>query len=185
MQIFYTVRPGDTLYQISRRWQLPAESLIAANNLQAPYTIYVGQQLSVPQGVDVIRVRTGDTVFTIAQFFGVPQSAIIEANRLNPPFVIQTGQLLKVPPGSPYYVVQPGDTLFRIASRFNVITNGISNPELIREVNLLPSDIIFPGMKLIIPYAPPGDQGLIAYTSNVGGDYDIWLYNPGNGENVQ
>jgi TolB protein len=185
MQIFYTVRPGDTMYQIAKRWELPVESLIAANNLETPYAIYVGQQLSVPPGVDVIRVRAGDTVFTIAQFFGVPQSAIIEANRLNTPYIIQADQLVKVPPGSPYYVVQPGDTLFQIAKRFNVITSGLSNPELIREVNLLPSTIIFPGMKLIIPYAPPGDQGLIAYTSNVGGDYDLWLYNPSNGENIQ
>ncbi|WP_017379551.1 LysM peptidoglycan-binding domain-containing protein [Paenisporosarcina sp. TG-14] len=185
MQIFYTVRPGDTLYQIARRWELPVESLIAANNLESPYTIYVGQQLSVPPGVDVIRVRSGDTIYKIAQFFGVPQSVIIQANQLHPPYIIQVGQLLKVPPGSPYYVVQPGDTLFQIAKRFNVITSGLSNPELIREVNLLPSNTIFPGMKLIIPYAPPGNQGLIAYTANVGGDYDIWLYNPSNGENVQ
>jgi TolB protein len=185
MQLFYTVRPGDTLYQIARRWELPVESLIAANNLETPYTIYVGQQLSIPPGVDVIRVVPGDTVFKIAQYFGVPQSVIFEANKLNPPYIIQPGQLLKVPPGIHYYVVQPGDTLFQIARRFNVITRGLSNTELIREVNHLPSNTIFPGLKLIIPYAPPGDKGLIAYTSNVGGDYDIWLYNPSNGENVQ
>jgi TolB protein len=52
-------------------------------------------------------------------------------------------------------------------------------------VNHLPSDAIFPGVKLVIPYAPPGDRGLIAYTSNGGAGYDIWLYNPNNGENVQ
>ena len=186
MQLFYTVRPGDTLYQIARRWQLPVESLIAANNLETPYTIYVGQQLSIPPGVDVIRVSPGDTVFTIAQTFGVPQSVIINANNLNPPYIIQAGQLLKVPPGIPYYVVQPGDTLFQIANRFNVITSGLSNYELIKQVNQLPSNIIFPGLRLIIPYAAPGDGGLIAYTAaNVEEVYDIWLYNPSNGENVQ
>ncbi|WP_342599170.1 LysM peptidoglycan-binding domain-containing protein [Psychrobacillus sp. FSL H8-0483] len=183
MQIFYTVRPKDTIDQIASRWKIPVESLIAANNLKAPYTIYVGQQLSVPPGVDVIRVRPGDTVFEIAQFFGVPQSVIIEANQLFPPFIIQSGQLLKVPPGNPYYVVQPGDTLFQIASRYNVITNGQSKPELIREVNNLPSNTIFPGMRLFIPYAPPGGRGLIAYVSKVGGIYDLWLYNPTNGDN--
>ncbi|TQR21401.1 LysM peptidoglycan-binding domain-containing protein [Psychrobacillus vulpis] len=183
MQIFYTVRPGDTLYQIAKRWELPVESVIAANNLEAPYTIYVGQQLSVPPGVDVIRVRPGDTVFEIAQFFGVPQSVIIEANQLFPPFIIQSGQLLKVPPGNPYYVVQPGDTLFQIASRYNVITNEQSKPELIREVNNLPSNTIFPGMRLLIPYALPGGRGLIAYVSSVGGIYDLSLYNPTNGDN--
>jgi TolB protein len=40
-------------------------------------------------------------------------------------------------------------------------------------------------MRLIIPYVPPGDRGLIAYTSNRGGGYDIWLYNPMDGVNQQ
>ncbi len=185
MQLFYKVLPGDSLYLIAKRWELPVESLIAANNLGPPYMIYVGQQLAVPPGVDVIRVRPGDTVFKIAQYYGVPLAVIFEANRLLPPYVIHVGQLLKVPPGVPYYVVQPGDTLFQIARRYNVMTGGHSNFELIRQVNRLPSYDLFPGMRLIIPYAPPGDQGLIAYTSNRGGDYDIWLYNPSNGVNVQ
>jgi TolB protein len=185
MQLFYTVRPGDTLSQIARRWELPLDSLIAANNINPPYTIYVGQQLSVPPGVDRYRVRPGDSVFTIAQFFGVPQTVIIEANQLQFPYTLQVGQLVRVPPGSPYYVVQPGDTLFQLARRFNVITGGNNNYELIRQVNRLASYQILPGMRLLIPYAPPGYQGMIAYTSNRGGSYDIWVYNPANGGNVQ
>ena len=185
MQVFYIVRSGDTLYQIARRWNLPVESLIAANNLAIPFTIFIGQQLSVPPGVDAYRVKPGDTVFNIAQLYRVPPSVIIESNGLFPPYIIQVGQLLQVPPGNPYYIVQPRDTLFQIANRFNVTTSGRSNPELIRVVNQLPTNTIYPGQRLIIPYAPPGDQGYIAYTSNVGGNYDIWLYNPTNGENVQ
>ncbi|MCQ6275606.1 LysM peptidoglycan-binding domain-containing protein [Bacillus sp. V3B] len=185
MQLFYTVRQGDTLYQIAKRWEIPVESIIAANNLMSPYTIYIGQQLSMPSGVDTITVKPGDTVYKVAQFFRISESIIIEANRLNPPYMIRVGQLLKVPPGVPYYVVQPGDTLFQIARRYNVMTAGQSNIDLLKTVNELPSNNIFPGMKLIIPYAPPGDRGLIAYTSNRGGAYDLWLYNPINGENIQ
>jgi TolB protein len=185
MQLFYTVRPGDTLYQIVRRLELPVESLIAANNLTSPNSIFVGQQLSIPPGVDVIRVKPGDTIYQISQSFGVPASVIIKANQLEPPYMIQAGQLLKVPPGVPYYVVQPGDTLFQIASTFNVITGGSSNYELIMKVNNLSSTVISPGMQLIIPYAPPGDRGLLAYTSNRSGSYDIWIYNPSNGMNQQ
>ncbi|MDQ0246106.1 TolB protein [Bacillus fengqiuensis] len=185
MQFFYTVRPGDTLSQIARRWELPIESLIAANNLKPPYTIFVGQQLSIPPGVNVVRVKPGDSVFRISQMYGVPSSVIIEANQLQPPYVIQVDQLLKVPPGVPYYIVQPGDTLFEIARRYNVVTGGNSNYEMIRQVNQLPSFNLFPGMKLVIPYAPPGNRGLIAYTSDCGGSYDLWLYNPRNGGNVQ
>lgn len=185
MQYFHTVRSGDTLYLIAKRWGIPIESLIAANNLKPPYTIVVGQQLSIPPGVNVVRVQPGDSIYQISQLFQVPLSVIIEANQLQSPYVIQVGQLLKVPPGSPYYIVQPGDTLYQIAGRYNVKTKESSRPDLIQQVNRLESTHIFPGMRLIIPYAPPGDQGLIAYTSDRGGHYDIWLYNPRNGVNVQ
>ncbi|CAM3820623.1 hypothetical protein GCM10009865_05050 [Aeromicrobium ponti] len=185
MQTFYTVRSGDTVHGVSSRWEIPSDTLIAANNLKPPYTIYIGQQLSVPPGVDVVRVRQGDSVYRISQLYKVPTSVIIEANQLQPPYVIQTGQLLKVPPGVPYYIVRPGDTLYQLAVRFNVITNGEPNYELIRIVNQLPSSQLIPGMKIRIPYAPPGGQGRIAYTSDRGGHYDIWLYNPRTGENVQ
>ena len=185
MQLFYTVRQGDSLYGIAKRWEVPVHSLIAANNIAPPYNIQVGQQLSVPPGVDVIRVKPGDTIYKIAQYYRIPLTVIIEANSLNSPYVIQVGQLLKVPPGVPYYIVQRGDTLFQIARRFNIMTAGQSNTELIRKVNQLSSNSIFPGMKLQIPYAPLGERGWIAYTSNRGGNYDIWLYNLMNGSSVK
>jgi TolB protein len=185
MQYFYRVQSGDTLYEIARRWGLPLESLIAANNLRSPYTIFIDQQLAVPPGVNSVRVKPGDTVYMISQAFQIPTSVIIEANQLQPPYIIIEGQLLKVPPGVPYYEVQPGDTLYQIALRFNVITGGIPNTELIRQVNNLPSNLLFPGKRLAIPYAPTGDEGLIAYTFESERHFDIWLYNPKNGGNRQ
>ena len=96
-------------------------------------------------------------------------SLIVETNRLTPPYAIQVGQLLEIPPGVSYYVVQPGDTLVQIAKRFNVTTGGQSNSKYLQTVNELPSTAIKPGMKLGIPYAPTGERGFIAYTSNRGG----------------
>ena len=163
---------------IARRWGLPLESLISANNLRPPYTIFIGQQLAVPPGVNSVRVKPGDTVYKISQAFRIPTSIIIEANQLQPPYLIIEGQLLEVPPGVPYYVVQPGDTLYQLALRFNVITGGIPNTDLIRQVNNLPSNLLLPGMRLTIPYAPTGDEGLIAYTSGSTGHFDLWLFKP-------
>jgi TolB protein len=185
MQRFYTVRSGDTLSRIAKRWEIPVDSFIAANNLSPPYTIYIGEQLSVPPGVDVTRVKQGDSVYKIAQYFGVPQSVIIETNQLQHPYILQVGQLLRIPPGNPYYIVQSGDTLYQLARKYNVITAGQINYELIRQINRLSTYDIYPGMKLIIPYAPPGKSGMIAYTANFGDVYDIWLYHPSFGPNVQ
>ncbi|MGM7722390.1 LysM peptidoglycan-binding domain-containing protein [Metabacillus sp. Hm71] len=185
MQMFYTVRSGDTLFQIATRWELPVDSLIAANNLLPPYTIYIGGQLSIPPGVTTIRVKEGDTLFKLSQYFGIPQSIIVEENKLQPPYTIQAGDLLNVPPGVPYYTVQPGDTLYQIAKRFNVIVGGYINPEPIRIVNQLQTNVIYPGMQLKIPYTPPFVSGIIAYTSNREDGYDIWLYYPSSGKKVR
>lgn len=185
MQMFYIVRAGDTISQIAQRWAIPIDSLIAANNLVSPYTIYIGQQLSMPPGVDRYRVQTGDTISKIAQYYGVPQSEIIAANNLQSPYTIYPDQLLTIPRGVPYYVVQPGDSLYTIASRFNVVTRGNVNYDLIRQVNGLTSTTIYPGMRLVIPYAPPGEDGLLAYILNASGTYDLWVYNPSDGTNRQ
>lgn len=176
IQYFYSVRSGDTVYEISRRFGIPMQSLIAANNLVSPFNIFIGQQLAVPLGNNRYRVMQGDSVYKIAEKYRVPISVIIEANQLTPPYVIYLDQVLTIPPGVPYYVVQPGDTLYKIANRFNVKTNGIPNYELLLEVNQLSSSVIVPGMKLVIPFAKIGEQGILAYISDRSGSYDVWLY---------
>ena len=98
MQLFYVVRAGDTLTNIAKRWEIPVKSLIAANNLMPPYRITIGQQLSIPPGVNKYRVKSGDSVYRIAQMYGVPVSLIAEKNRLRPPYAIQVGQLLEIRP---------------------------------------------------------------------------------------
>ncbi|WP_318617189.1 LysM peptidoglycan-binding domain-containing protein [Sporosarcina sp. YIM B06819] len=185
MQHFYIVRQGDTVNHIAKRWELPIKSLIAANNLTPPYTLSIGQQLSMPPGVNLYRVQSGDSVYRIAQYYGMSVALIAEANKLMPPYILHVGQLLNIPPGAPYYVVQSGDTLNDIARRFNVLTAGQSNPELIQQVNELPSTTIQVGMKLTIPYTFAGDYGFMAYTSNRGGQFDIWLKNLRTGEQKQ
>jgi len=43
----YTVRRGDTLYSIGRRFGIDHKLLARRNHIRWPYTIYVGQQLSL------------------------------------------------------------------------------------------------------------------------------------------
>lgn len=45
--IIYTVKPGDTLYNIARRYGTFVDNLIKFNYLTSPYIIYPGQQLVV------------------------------------------------------------------------------------------------------------------------------------------
>ena len=44
-----TVRPGDTLYSISRKYAVPVNDLAVMNKLTTPFNLSVGQKLRVPQ----------------------------------------------------------------------------------------------------------------------------------------
>lgn len=185
MQTFYTVQSGDTLGAIANRFGLTTPALIAANNIPSPDTIFTGQQLSIPPGINRYRVKIGDTVYKIASHYRIPISVIIQANNLQAPYTIYPDQLLVIPPGLPFYTVQPGDTLFQIGLRYHVITAGRVNTDLIRTTNNLSSTLIYPGMRLIIPYAPFGEDGIIAYTAGGREGFDIWLYDTANGSTHQ
>jgi Tol biopolymer transport system component/LysM repeat protein len=45
---YYTVRPGDTLMSIARRFGVSQEAIMRANNISNPNFIYVGQRLIIP-----------------------------------------------------------------------------------------------------------------------------------------
>lgn len=182
MQIFYTVRPGDTLYNVSRRWNIPLISLINANNLETPYIIYVGQQLSMSPGVRSYVVKPGESVFSISQKYGVPMNIIIQANGLEPPYIIVPDQILLIPQGVPFYIVRPNDTLYKIAIKYNVTLNSQPRPDLIIKANPGLTASIIPGMALAIPYPPPGGTGRLAVLLNDDFQSYLGLYKANTGE---
>lgn len=148
MQTFYTVRKGDTLYNIASRWQFPVESLVYMNNIRDPNVLQIGSQLSMPMGVNTYVVKEGDTLYKISNFYGITLDTLINANNVAPPYTIYPDQVLTVPPGVPWYTVRRNDTLYSIARRYN------TDSSLIMEANNLDSPIIYPGMNLKIPFSP-------------------------------
>jgi len=44
----HVVQPGETMYSISVKYGVPWQTVAAANNIGAPYTVYVGQTLVIP-----------------------------------------------------------------------------------------------------------------------------------------
>ena len=44
----YTVKPGDTLWQISRQFGIPVSELAAVNKIESPDNLTVGQVLQIP-----------------------------------------------------------------------------------------------------------------------------------------
>jgi murein DD-endopeptidase MepM/ murein hydrolase activator NlpD len=90
------VARGETLYAISRRWEVPIRSLIEANNLTPPFALAAGQRLILPDVRQYI-VQRGDSLNSVSRRFGVDSSTLARTNNLAPPYPIQVGQALILP----------------------------------------------------------------------------------------
>jgi len=91
-----TVAKGDTLYTISRRYDVPLRSIIDANHLDPPFQVAAGTTLDLPQERFHV-VKQGDTLYGIARLYGVEVSTLASLNRLNPPYALRAGETLYLP----------------------------------------------------------------------------------------
>ena len=90
------VSKGDTLYSISRRYNVPLRDLITVNQLTPPYTLAVGQSLSIPTAKYHI-VAKGDTLYNISKRYNIDLTTLSRLNNLSPPYTLSIGQKLALP----------------------------------------------------------------------------------------
>lgn len=113
----YTVKPGDTMFFIAKRFNVSLQEMINANpQIPDPNVIFPGQILCVPAPFpmmscpngQIYQVERGDTMFEIAGRFGVSLDALIAANPQIPdPNLIFPGQEICVPVMEPLPVPPP------------------------------------------------------------------------------
>ena len=89
------VTKGDTLYSISRRYDIPLKDLIEANSLRAPYSLKVGQKLNIPSARYHI-VEKGDTLYSISREYNVDLASLSQINNLKAPYSLHVGQKLQL-----------------------------------------------------------------------------------------
>ena len=97
-----TIRRGDTVYAISRRYGVTVRDVISSNNLRPPYLLKPGQSLHISQGSSYI-VKRGDTVYGVSRANGIMMNDLVRINNLKRPYALAVGQALKIPgrSGSP------------------------------------------------------------------------------------
>ena len=91
-----TVGPGESVYTVARREQVPLRALIGANRLRAPYRLNVGQKLVIPR-VQIHSVAEGETLYGISRRYDVDMYRLAKTNDIRHPFGIAAGDRLAIP----------------------------------------------------------------------------------------
>ena len=93
----YTVKAGDSLNEISRRFGIPISRIIADNALRYPNNLVVGQHLIIMS--DTVRhvIKEGQTLYSLSLEFEVPLDELLAANPDVNPFSLQIGDVINIP----------------------------------------------------------------------------------------
>jgi membrane-bound lytic murein transglycosylase D len=166
----HRVRPGDTLFELARRYGTSVRAIQASNGMGRRTLLSIGQVLEVPRGPGgagawapptsggTYRVRRGDTLGRIARWYGVSVFELQRWNDLGRSTRIYPGQRLKVGDSGSApsarranvsgatYRVRHGDSAWKIARRY-----GLSLNALLRANGLGRHSVLRPGQKLVLP----------------------------------
>lgn len=92
----YVVAPGENVFSIARKLNVPIRSLLEINRLGPPYKLSAGQRLIVPIPTRHIVTR-GDTVYGISRRYRIDIRSLVQLNRIPAPYRISVGQVLNLP----------------------------------------------------------------------------------------
>lgn len=150
---YYTVEKGDTLYSISRRYNIPVAELIRINNLTSNI-LSIGQKLYFTENnKNIYIVQKGDTLYSISRKFNISVNELKQLNNLTNNEIYPGQELIIVEKqeepiiNNDYdiYEVVKGDSLWAIANRYNIRVNDLI------ELNNLTDLTISIGQKLLVP----------------------------------
>ncbi|MCR1898839.1 LysM peptidoglycan-binding domain-containing protein [Irregularibacter muris] len=144
----YTIRAGDTFYNIAMRYNTTVQALINANPGVNPNALRIGQIICIPgttpppgtcpAGTFAYTVRSGDTLYSLANRYNTTVQGIIAANPNTDLSYLRIGQILCIPgssqgtcpPNTIPYTIRSGDTFYSLAQRYGTTVAAIqaANP---------------------------------------------------------
>jgi len=156
-----TVADGDTGHTLSRRYGVPLNAILAANNMRSANDIQPGQRVIIPTYVysSVNPAQSADKglpqgrdAYRLLQGAPVPVGRPGRSGQTVSRKSISTGSTSTDLAGG-YYTVRPGDSVAAIAQKFDTTPAGL------RAVNGLDADaLLWIGQKLRIPSSSGGTR---------------------------
>ncbi|MGZ7440604.1 LysM peptidoglycan-binding domain-containing protein [Paenibacillus sp. TH7-28] len=108
----HIVKKGDTLFELSKKYNVPLQKLIEANpQIANPDMLNVGEKVKIPAEAVPIGgetgkmykhvVKQGDTLWKLAKAWGLSLQALIAANpQLKDPNELTVGEIVHIPAGA-------------------------------------------------------------------------------------
>ncbi len=174
----HTVKKGETLYRISKQYNLTVKELRDKNGLKGN-EISTGQILEIPEPYAKLKprvqtypktevpkegyhsVQEGDTLFRISKMYDVLITDILDFNELENSYITEGQKIWLVSHEEPkkkpakVYKVKRGDTISKIAKKYSVSVKDV------KKRNKLTSNNIYVGQKLYIGEGSiPKDMGI-------------------------
>lgn len=147
----YTVKSGDNLYSIAKKYGITVNDLKTTNNLTSN-TLSIGQVLKLPgtsiEEPNTYTVSKGESLYSIANKYGTTVTELKNLNNLTSN-ALSIGQVLKLPGTTEEstintYTVKSGDTLYSIANKYNLTISEL------KELNNLSTNTLSIGQTLKI-----------------------------------
>ena len=148
---YYTVKSGDSLWSIAKKFNVSVSELKEINGLTSSL-LSVGKTLKIPVEVqqedkdNIYIVKSGDNLYKIANAYGVNVNDIININKLTNTN-LSIGQKLQIPKinDTQIYTVKSGDSLYKIAQNYNTTVDEL------KRLNNLSSIMLSIGQTLKVP----------------------------------
>ena len=159
---YYIVNRGDTLYSISRKFNVSVDELRRLNNLNNNI-LQIGQRLLIKPdnsinddiSTSTYIVKPGDTLYSIARVYNISVDKLKELNNLDSniltvgqELIIRENTLVPNLPSdsnSSTYIVKRGDSLYSIANMYKTTVQNLIN------LNNLTSNVLQIGQELVVP----------------------------------
>lgn len=88
----YEIKKGDSLYQISKNYNVNTQLLAQLNGLNLDDYIYPGQTILIPKkDVSYYITKDGDTLKNVSEIFNVSEQNIINQNKT---IYLSSGQMI-------------------------------------------------------------------------------------------
>ncbi len=172
----YTVKSGDTLYAISRRFSVGVNKLAKANGLSNQTRVKIGQKLKVPSSKKkkmatlspvtntpsstathskkTHTVKKGETLYSLARTYGLKPMQIARHNGLSDEALLKIGQKLTLP-------LKNGSKAVKVQQAKSTLGSDLSNStKLVTARNYADTTTIQSGtwLRVPLPQPKPGDQ---------------------------